>query len=77
MLHESLKVGDTVRPIRGGPLMEVEGFEPLEVQGKTDKRGLVKCVVIYTDNREDSEKERNKIPRLFLDKWRRKARKAA
>ena len=77
MLLESLKVGDTVRPVRGGPLMEVEGFEPFEFRGKTDKRGLVKCVVIYTDDRKDSEKERNKIPRFLLDKWRRKARKAA
>ena len=73
-----LQVGDTVRPLTGGSLMMVEGFEPepCEFEGRTYEKGLVKCVVIYTDGRKDSEKERCAYPRVYLDKRERKAQEA-
>ena len=73
MLYEKLEVGDTVRTVAGGPLMTVEGFEPFTLGGKfRGEKGLVHCVVIYTNDRKDSEKERFKIPRFILEKRRRR-----
>ena len=64
-----IKVGDTVWPLSGGPLMKVEGFEPGNIFGEMDERGLARCVLIHTDDRKDSEKERFTLPRVYLERW--------
>ena len=55
-MNEELKVGDTVVPLTGGPLMVVRGF-------RRDKWDTVDCDVL------SKPPERTFFPRELLGKW--------